>query len=130
MPMRLRSVTITLEFEKRAPHQLEMRPAVPVQNKDLLLKLLNLKLQADPPQAGILGVTLSAEPAVPQVSQRGLFQAQFPESGQARPAPRASQVDCRRGERRLTCTVATAIVMTNSGWDRSNQLPGGTERTT
>jgi protein ImuB len=75
----LRSVTITLELEKRTPHQLEVRPAVPVQNKDLLLKLLNLKLQADPPQAGILGVTFSAEPAVPQVSQRGLFQAQFPE---------------------------------------------------
>jgi protein ImuB len=75
----LRSVTITLELEKRNPHQLEVRPAVPVQSKDLLLKLLNLKLQADPPQAGILGVTLSAEPAVPQVSQRGLFQAQFPE---------------------------------------------------
>jgi protein ImuB len=75
----LRSVAITLELEKRTPHQLEVRPAVPVQSKDLLLKLLNLKLQADPPQAGILGVTLSAEPAVPQVSQRGLFQAQFPE---------------------------------------------------
>jgi protein ImuB len=75
----LRSVTITLELEKRTPHHLEVRPAVPVQNKDLLLKLLNLKLQADPPQAGILGVTLSAEPAVPPVSQRGLFQAQFPE---------------------------------------------------
>lgn len=75
----LRSVTITLELEKASPHQLQVRPAVPVQSKELLLKLLNLKLQADPPQAGILGVILSAEPAVPQVSQRGLFQAQFPE---------------------------------------------------
>ncbi len=75
----LRSVTITLDLEKTAQHQREIRPAVPVQSKDLLLKLLNLKLQADPPQAGILGVTLTAEPAVPQVSQRGLFQAQFPE---------------------------------------------------
>jgi protein ImuB len=75
----LRSVTITLDLDKAAPHQAEIRPAVPVQSKDLLLKLLNLKLQADPPQAGILGVTLTAEPAIPQVSQRGLFQAQFPE---------------------------------------------------
>lgn len=75
----LRSVTITLDLEKAAPHRLEVRPAVPVQSKDLLLKLLNLKLQADPPQAGILGVTLDAEPAIPQVAQRGLFQAQFPE---------------------------------------------------
>lgn len=75
----LRSVTITLDLDKAAPHRLEVRPAVPVQSKDLLLKLLNLKLQADPPQAGILGVTLDAEPAIPQVAQRGLFQAQFPE---------------------------------------------------
>lgn len=75
----LRSVTITLDLEKAAPHRLEVRPAVPVQSKDLLLRLLNLKLQSDPPQAGILGVTLDAEPAVPQVAQRGLFQAQFPE---------------------------------------------------
>lgn len=75
----LRSVTLTLDLEKAAQHQAEIRPAVPVQSKDLLLKLLNLKLQVDPPQAGILGVTLSAEPAIPQVSQRGLFQAQFPE---------------------------------------------------
>ena len=75
----LRSVTITLTIEKAAPHRLEVRPAVPVQSKDLLLKLLNLKLQADPPQAGILGVTLDAEPAIPQLAQRGLFQSQFPE---------------------------------------------------
>jgi protein ImuB len=75
----LRSVTLSLALEKAAPHRLEVRPAVPVQSKDLLLKLLNLKLQSDPPQAGILAVTLAAEPAIPQVSQRGLFQSQFPE---------------------------------------------------
>jgi len=75
----LRSVTITLDLEKAPPHRLEVRPAVPVQSKDLLLKLLHLKLQADPPQAGILGLTLDAEPAIPQVAQRGLFQSQFPE---------------------------------------------------
>jgi protein ImuB len=75
----LRSVTITLDLERAAPHRLEVRPAVPVQSKDLLLKLMNLKLQAEPPQAGILGVTLNAEPAIPQVAQRGLFQSKFPE---------------------------------------------------
>jgi protein ImuB len=75
----LRSVTIVLTLEKAAPHTLEIRPAVPVQGKDLLLKLLNLKLQSNPPLAGILGVILTAEPAIPQVAQRGLFQAQFPE---------------------------------------------------
>lgn len=75
----LRSVTITLDLERASPHRLEVRPAVPVQSKDLLLKLLHLKLQADPPQAGIVGLTLNAEPAIPQVAQRGLFQSHFPE---------------------------------------------------
>ena len=36
-------------------------------------------MQAHPPQTGIVGVTLNAEPAQPQTAQRGLFQAQFPE---------------------------------------------------
>ena len=75
----LRSVALTLELEKCALHTLAIQPAVPAQSRDLLLKLLNLKLQAEPPQAGILGVTLTAVPAILQVSQRGLFQAQFPE---------------------------------------------------
>ncbi|RRA48313.1 DNA polymerase Y family protein [Acidipila sp. EB88] len=75
----LRSVTLTLELEKLAPHVLEVKPALPAQSRDLLLKLLNLKLQAEPPRAGIVGLALTAVPAVPQVAQRGLFQAQFPE---------------------------------------------------
>ena len=75
----LRQVTVVLELEKLAPHKLDVRPARPVQSREFLLKLLHLKLQAEPPQAGIVGVELSAEPAISQVVQRGLFQAQFPE---------------------------------------------------
>lgn len=75
----LRSVRLTLQLERGEPHSLEVRPATPTQNRELLLKLLNLELQAHPPQAGIVSVTLDAEPAQPQTAQRGLFQAQFPE---------------------------------------------------
>ena len=75
----LRSVTLTLELEKKAPHQTRVRPAVPTQSHSLLLKLLNLELQAHPPQAGIVSVTLTADPTQPQTAQRGLFQSQFPE---------------------------------------------------
>jgi protein ImuB len=75
----LRSVSVSLDLDRGSPHEFEIRPAVPAQNRDLLLKLLNLKLQTHAPQAGIVGVTLSAEPAIPQVAQRGLFQSQFPE---------------------------------------------------
>ncbi len=75
----LRSVRLTLELERAAPHSVEIRPATPTQNREVLLKLLNLELQAHPPASGILRVTLDAEPTQPQTAQRGLFQAQFPE---------------------------------------------------
>lgn len=75
----LRSVRLTLELEQAAPHTIEVRPATPTQNREVLLKLLNLELQTHPPASGILRVTLDAEPTEPQTAQRGLFQAQFPE---------------------------------------------------
>lgn len=75
----LRSVRLTLQLERMEPHSVAVRPATPTQNREVLLKLLNLELQAHPPQSGIVSVTLEAEPTQPQTAQRGLFQAQFPE---------------------------------------------------
>ena len=76
----LRSVTLTLDLAKRGSHEIEVRPASPSQNRDQLLKLLHIQLQAHPPRAAIVALTLSAEPALPQTAQRGLFQAQFPDA--------------------------------------------------
>lgn len=76
----LRRVRLTLQMEGIAQaHVLEVRPAVPTSSRDLLLKLLNLELQARPPRGGIVGVRLQAEPAEPPAAQRGLFQTEFPE---------------------------------------------------
>ncbi len=75
----VRSLQLTLLLERGATHRIEIRPATPSQNREALLKLLNLELQAKPPQAGVLTVTLEAEPSKPQTAQRGLFQTQFPE---------------------------------------------------
>ena len=75
----LRSVKLTLVLERAAPHTIDVRPSTPTQNREALLKLLNLQLQAEAPAAGVLSVTLEAEPAQPQTAQRGLFQAQFPD---------------------------------------------------
>jgi protein ImuB len=75
----LRSITVTLTLDKASPYHLQVRPALPTQHRDLLLKLLNLELQAHPPAAAILAVKINAEPTKPQTAQRGLFQAQFPE---------------------------------------------------
>lgn len=75
----LRAVRVVLQLESGEPHAAEVRPATPAQNRDVLLKLLHLELQARPPAAAIVGVTLNAEPAKPHTAQQGLFQAQFPE---------------------------------------------------
>ena len=75
----LRSLTLGLQLEKYPAYERHIRPAIATQSRELLLKLLNLDLQTHPPQAAILGVTLTAEAARPQTVQRGLFQAQFPE---------------------------------------------------
>ncbi len=75
----IRSLQLTLLLERGEPHAIGIRPAMPSQNREAFLKLLNLELQAKPPPAGVLTVTLEAEPSHPQTAQRGLFQAQFPE---------------------------------------------------
>jgi len=75
----LRSVRLALQLERGGSHLIAIRPATPTQNREVLLKLLKLELQAHPPPAGIVTVMLDAEPTQPQTAQRGLFQAQFPE---------------------------------------------------
>jgi protein ImuB len=75
----LRSLTLGLQLDKAPAFERHIRPAIATQSRELLLKLLNLDLQTHPPQAAILGVTLTAEAARPQTAQRGFFQAQFPE---------------------------------------------------
>ncbi|MGB8522801.1 MAG: hypothetical protein WCD43_07535 [Candidatus Acidiferrales bacterium] len=46
---------------------------VPMRNSKMLLKLLRLQLQADPPHASIVKTVLCAEPARPRAAQGGLF---------------------------------------------------------
>jgi protein ImuB len=75
----LRALTLTLRLDKADGHELRIRPALPTQDRELLLKLISLDLQAHPPQAAILEVCLAAEPTKPPTAQRGLFQPQFPE---------------------------------------------------
>jgi len=75
----LRSLTLRLKLDNAGDYRRQVRPAVPTQDAGMLLKLLSLDLQTHPPQAAILEVTVTAEPAPPQTAQRGLFQALFPE---------------------------------------------------
>ena len=77
----LASVTITLSLEGNDTHIRTVRPALPNNDRQLWLKLLHLDLEAHPPQAAILSLTLTAEPGYTSKVQLGLFSPQLPEPG-------------------------------------------------
>ena len=52
---------------------------VPMRDSKMLLKLLRLQLQVDPPAGDIVKITLGAEPARPRSTQRGLFVPNSPD---------------------------------------------------
>ncbi len=80
----LASVSITLTLEggsghTRSGHTRTVRPALPTNDRQLWIKLLHLDLEAHPPQAAILVVSLDAEPGTTSQVQLGLFSPQLPE---------------------------------------------------
>jgi protein ImuB len=52
---------------------------VPMRDSKMLLKLLRLQLQADPPPGGIVKIMLGADPARPRSKQHGLFVPNSPD---------------------------------------------------
>jgi protein ImuB len=75
----LASITIHLDLEGCAKHTRAVRPALPNNDRKLWLKLIHLDMQAHPPQAAILGLTLNAQPGSTSKVQLGLFSPQVPE---------------------------------------------------
>ncbi len=75
----LASVTITLSLEGGIFHTRTVRPALPSNDRQLWIKLIHLDLEAHPPQAAILSLTLTAEPGSTSKVQLGLFSPQLPE---------------------------------------------------
>ncbi|MEO8726450.1 MAG: DNA polymerase Y family protein [Acidobacteriaceae bacterium] len=75
----LASVTVTLSLQGGAAHTRTVRPALPLTDRQLWLKLLHLDLQAHPPPAAVLSLTLAAEPGSTSKVQLGLFSPQVPE---------------------------------------------------
>lgn len=76
----LASVTITLRLDGGESHTRTVRPALPGSDRQLWLKLLHLDLEAHPPSAAIVAITLSAEPGSTSKVQLGLFSPQLPET--------------------------------------------------
>jgi protein ImuB len=75
----LAAVTVTLELEGGEAHTRRVRPAQPGNEKQFWIRLLHLDLQAHPPQAAVLAVSLLAEPGSTSKIQLGLFSPPLPE---------------------------------------------------
>ncbi|HEV2576649.1 MAG TPA: DNA polymerase Y family protein [Acidobacteriaceae bacterium] len=75
----LASITISLGIDGGGEHIRLLKPALPVSQRDVLLKLIYLDLQGNPPPAGVMSVSLKAEPGDRSKVQLGLFAPQTPE---------------------------------------------------
>lgn len=75
----LASVSIALNLEGGMRHSRTVRPALPSNDRRLWIKLIQLDLEAHPPQAAILTLSLTAEPGSTSKVQLGLFSPQLPE---------------------------------------------------
>lgn len=77
----LAALTIVLRLEAGASHTRTVRPVLPTNDRQFWIKLLHLDLEAHPPKAPILSLTLTAEPGTTSKVQMGLFSPQLPEPG-------------------------------------------------
>lgn len=75
----LSSVNVTLTLEGSMPPSRTVRSALPTNDRQLWIKLLHLDLEAHPPQAAILALSLTAEPGSTSNIQLGLFSPPLPE---------------------------------------------------
>ncbi len=76
----LASVTLALHLQGNGFHTRTIQPALPTDNRKLLLKLLHLDLQAHPPSDSITEIILTAQTGDPSKVQLGLFSPQLPET--------------------------------------------------
>jgi protein ImuB len=68
-----------LQLEGGKEHSCVVKPALPNNNKKLLLKLLHLEISANPPSAGAMAIRLASETGPQSKVQLGLFSPQLPE---------------------------------------------------
>ena len=76
----LASVTIAFTLDGGEPHSRTVRPALPTNDRPLWIKLLHLDLEANPPAAAVIAVSVEAEPGAASKVQLGLFTPQMPEA--------------------------------------------------
>ncbi|AFL87985.1 nucleotidyltransferase/DNA polymerase involved in DNA repair [Terriglobus roseus DSM 18391] len=76
----LASVTTHLRLDGGGEHERTVQPALPNADRAALLKLMQLDLQAHPPDNGIVAITLTAQTGDRSKVQMGLFAPQLPEA--------------------------------------------------
>ncbi len=75
----LATLSVHMDLENNLTYQRVIRPAIPSNDRKFLLKLLQLEIEAHPPQAVIRSLTLTAEARQQSKVQLGLFAPQIPE---------------------------------------------------
>ena len=75
----LASVNLELALDGGGQHVRTLKPALPLAERDVLLKLVQLDLQAHPPHAGVMAIHVHAEPGERSKAQTGLFSPPLPE---------------------------------------------------
>jgi protein ImuB len=71
--MATNEVVIHLELENRAEHARTLHLPVPMRESKSLLKLLQMDLEAHPPQAPTVALSLALKPVHPRTVQTGIF---------------------------------------------------------
>ena len=74
-----RRKAIVHKIDPPGAYEKELQLPIPSRDSKMLLKLLRLRLQANPPGAPIRKITLGAESARPRATQGGLFLPSFPD---------------------------------------------------
>ena len=71
--MAANEITISLELETKTEHVRTLRLPIPMRESKALLKLLQMDLEAHPPQAATVALALSLKPVNPRTVQNGIF---------------------------------------------------------
>ena len=71
--MSANEITIRLELEDKSEHIRTLRLPVPMRESKSLLKLLQMDLEAHPPQAATLALSVTIKPVHPRTIQAGIF---------------------------------------------------------
>lgn len=72
-------IRLRLELEKHDPNERKLQLPFATRDAKALLKLLQLDLEAHPPEAPVIAVALAVTPIEPRIVQNGLFVPQAPE---------------------------------------------------